>query len=95
MTRLDIEQAVARVTGESRRLIRRYGFSLLDAEPETSEEPLLVLDCPGCGAPLNASNSSTELIESVECPRCDAVFPFAVEEVYVADGSNVPLAACA
>jgi len=95
MTRSEIERAVSRITGETRQTVRRYGFSLLNEEPESSEDPLLVLDCPGCGTPLDAANASTGLLKFVECPRCDAVYPFAVEEIYVANGSTVALAGCA
>jgi hypothetical protein len=95
MTRSEIVRAVSRATGETRHTIRRYGFSLLEEEPASSDDPLLLLDCPGCGSPLDAANPSTGPLRFVECPCCDAVYPFAVEEIYVADGSTVALAACA
>jgi hypothetical protein len=95
MTRSEIERAVSRATGETRRTIRSYGFSLISEEPDSPDDPLLVLDCPGCGAPLDAVNASTGIFKFIECPRCDALYPFAVHEIYVTDGSNMALTACA
>jgi hypothetical protein len=95
MTRSEIERAVSRATGEDRRTIRSYGFSLLSEEPDASDNPLLVLDCPGCGKHLDATKTSTGVFKFVECSRCDAVYPFTTDELYVADGSNADLAACA
>lgn len=94
MTRSEVEQAVARATGESRHLIRRYGFSIVPEEPKPLTEVLLVLDCPGCGARLDVHDVSNPLGE-LECPRCDAVYPFEVDELYVADGPQRLLTACA
>jgi hypothetical protein len=94
MTRSQIEQAVARVTGESRHVIRRYGFSIVPEAPEPPTEVLLVVDCPGCGARLDVDDLSNPLAE-LECPRCDAVYPFMVDELYVADGLQRAFAACA
>jgi|HubBroStandDraft_6_1064221.scaffolds.fasta_scaffold445348_1 hypothetical protein len=94
MFRSEIERAVSRATGESRRTIRTYGFSLLSEEPESFDDPLLLLDCPGCGASLDAAKVSTGVLRFVECTRCDAVFPFTADEIYVADGSTTALAAC-
>src|SRR5580658_2205205 len=91
MIRSEIERAVSRATGESRRTIRAYGFSLLTEEPESFYDPLLVLDCPGCGVPLDAANFSTGVLKFVECPRCDAVYPFADDEIYVANGPKTAL----
>ena len=96
MTRSEIERAVSRATGETRRTIRSYGFSLLNEEAvEAPSDPLLVLDCPGCGAPLDAANASTGLLKFIECPRCDAVYPFTVDEIYVSEGRRGPLPVCA
>jgi hypothetical protein len=94
MIRSEIERAVSRATGESRRTIRAYGFNLISEERESFDDPLLVLDCPGCGAPLDAANVSTGVLKFVECPRCDAVYPFTADEIYVADGWQTVLAVC-
>jgi hypothetical protein len=80
----EVERAVARATGESRRLIRRYGFSLMPNEVEPSSDLAIALDCPGCGSGLNAGSASTALGE-IECSRCDAIYPYARDELYVAD----------
>jgi hypothetical protein len=94
MTNSEIEQAVARATGESRRVISSYGFSLLPNECEPETDVSLALDCPGCGARLDVVDVSEPLTE-LECGRCDAVYPFTVNELYVADCTPQPLAACA
>ena len=94
MTHSEIEKAVARATGETRHVIRRYGFSLVPEEPEPPIDPSLVLDCPGCGIRLQANDVSDPLGE-LECPRCDAVYPFAVDELYVGDAPEPEFAACA
>jgi hypothetical protein len=95
MTRSEIERAVSRVTGETRRTVRSYGFSLLAEEPEPpNDEPLLVLDCPGCGTRLGAKVDPCGVREFIECPRCDALYPIAVDDMYVAD-ADAALAVCA
>jgi hypothetical protein len=94
MNQSEVERAVARATGESRRLIRRYGFSLVLDEPEPCADLTLALDCPGCGATLNVDDLSN-LPSDLECARCDAVYSFAVDEIYVADRPHPALAGCA
>jgi uncharacterized C2H2 Zn-finger protein len=94
MTRSEVERAVCRATGESRHLVRSYGFSLIDPESGSIGDPSLMLDCPGCGAPLDACFASGPL-KFVECPRCDAVYPFSVDEIYVTENSKTALPACA
>jgi hypothetical protein len=91
MTPSEIERAVCRATGESRQLVHAYGFSLIDDEPQSVADPLLILDCPGCGASLDVSRASTGVLKFVECRRCDAVYPFAISEIYVAEGSKTPV----
>jgi hypothetical protein len=94
MTNSEIEQAVARATGESRHVISRYGFSLVPDQCEHETDVSLALDCPGCGARLDVADVSQPLTEH-ECGRCDAVYPFTVNELYVADRTTQPLAVCA
>jgi hypothetical protein len=94
MKQSEIERAVARATGESRRLIRRYGFSLVSEEAEPCLDPTLALDCPGCGAALNVDDVANDASE-LECARCDAVYTFAVDELYVADRPHSAFAGCA
>jgi hypothetical protein len=95
MTQSELERAVCRATGESRQTIRRYGFGLVEAHPELFADPSLALDCPGCGAPLDAVNVAIAPPEFIECPRCDALYPFTVDEIYVSDGFGAPLSVCA
>ena len=93
MTQCELERAVCRATGESRQTIRRYGFRLVEEQVESLADPSLVLDCPGCGAPLGAVNPSTT--HFIECARCDAVYPFTVDEIYVSEVAGALLPACA
>jgi hypothetical protein len=95
MTQSEVERAVCRATRESRETIRRYGFQLVAERSESLADPSLALDCPGCGARLNAVNRSMPAPQFIECPRCDAVYPFAVDEIYVSEGSGALLPACA
>jgi hypothetical protein len=85
MTNSEIERAVARATGESRRVISRYGFSLLSEEPDAAADVSLALDCPGCGARHDTVDVTQPSLE-LECSRCDAIYPIAIGELYVADG---------
>jgi hypothetical protein len=90
MNQSEVERAVARATGESRRFIKRFGFSLTPEEPHHRADPALAIDCPGCGTvfdPVEVVNLFSEL----ECPRCDAVYPVAAKELYVVESP----AACA
>jgi uncharacterized paraquat-inducible protein A len=91
MNQSEVEQAVARATGESRRFIKRYGFSIVAEEPEGSTDAGLAIDCPGCGTVFNLDGIENSLSE-LECPRCDAVYPVGTHELYVVDR---PLAATA
>ncbi len=95
MARGEVERAGCRATGESRRLVRSYGFNLVEEDSQLFGDPSLTLDCPGCGAPLDASNASTGILKFIECHRCDAVYPFALDESYVLEGSKTVLPACA
>jgi hypothetical protein len=93
MNQSEVERAVARATGESRRFIKRFGFSLLALEPEYGTNPALALDCPGCGAALDPDHVVARLSE-VECPRCDAVYPLSTDEIYVVDTARSAEPSC-
>jgi len=94
MTQNELDRAVARATGESRGTIRDFGFILAPAEPEPVAQPMLAVDCPGCGAPLALDRSQPSL-QLVECSRCDALFPYSDAEIYVTEAPEPELAACA
>jgi hypothetical protein len=94
MTQNELNRAVARATGESHGTIRDLGFTLVTEETEPATEPTLAVDCPGCGARLEV-HSCDPRRGQVECPRCDAVYPYSVQEIYVSDTPGTPLAACA
>jgi hypothetical protein len=94
MNQSEIERAVARATGESRRFIKHFGFSLIADEPGSCTDLALAIDCPGCGAALNPDDVLDRLSE-VECAHCDAVYLIAPEEVYVASQPRAAPAACA
>jgi hypothetical protein len=93
MTRSQVELAVARATGETRDTVRRYGFSLLPEAEEPLPDPHLAVDCPGCGASLNLPHGQALAAAFVECPRCDAVYPFGNNEIYVTDDKELSVAA--
>ncbi|HXY34307.1 MAG TPA: hypothetical protein VEI07_08775, partial [Planctomycetaceae bacterium] len=57
MNQSEVERAVARATGESRRFVKRFGFSLIPEEPNHCQ-PVLAIDCPGCGAVLNPDGAT-------------------------------------
>ena len=84
MIHSEVERAVARATGESRRFVRSYGFSLLSEDLDHSTQPALAIDCPGCGAVIYREDPISRCRE-VECPRCDAVYPVEDDEHYVAE----------
>ena len=94
MTQNELNRAVARATGESRGTIRGLGFTLVTQEAEPATEPTLAVDCPGCGARLEVHSCEPNRGE-VECPCCDAVYPYTDEEIYVSDTADSLLAACA
>lgn len=88
MIQSEIERAVALATGESRRFVRRHGFSLLSEELEHGTQPALAIDCPGCGTVIYPDDPISRARE-VECPRCDAVYPVDDGELYV--GEELPV----
>jgi hypothetical protein len=93
MTQNELNRAVARATGESHGTIRDLGFTLVTQETEPATEPTLAVDCPGCGARLDVHSSPNR--SHIECPRCDAVYPYSDEEMYVSETAESLLAACA
>jgi hypothetical protein len=93
MNQSDIERAVARATGESRRFIQRFGFSLLVEEPERRTDVAIAIDCPGCGAALDPYDVSFG--SELECARCDAIYPIASDELYVVEAAQLAKAFCA
>ena len=85
MTQGELTRAVAAATGESCRTIRSLGFSLAESDPdEPAAGPAgLYLDCPGCGRAVRLTRCGyDQLPPAAECPGCDAIYPYALEEVY-------------
>ena len=93
MTQNELNRAVARATGESLGTIRDLGFTLVTQETKPATEPTLAVDCPGCGARLDVHSSPSR--NHIECPRCDAVYPYSNDEIYVSDSPEPLLAVCA
>jgi len=81
MTDAQLTRAVATAIGETCRLIRRRGFSLLRELPP-DEDVELALDCPGCGAEVSLRrDDGAGLPELAECATCDAAYPYDLDEV--------------
>lgn len=96
MKNSNLERAIARATGESRRTIRHYGFSIVPDEPPKTDVAMhLILDCPGCGGAVTLSCDHALLPEFAECSRCDTAYPYTPQELYLAEAPDEELAACA
>ena len=93
MSRHRLHAQIARATGESLRMIRTQGFSLLTLAVPVDEPPArLCLACPGCGSDVPLSDGEGELPEWAECAQCDIAYPYRDEEVFLPDAE---LAECA
>ncbi len=85
MHQSELERAVARATGESRRRIKKHGFYLLKEPDRPPDDVSLALDCPGCGTVVNLTPPAVSALPSLaECLRCDAVYPYREHELYAA-----------
>ncbi len=90
MKQTEIDRAVARTTGESRRTIAGRGFSLDRPSPPTAASLEVGLDCPGCGHPVPLhSDTNTQPWNEAECERCDAVYDVAPGELTVIERAAV------
>ena len=76
MTQFALDHEVAAVTGEPVETIEQRGFSLLN-DDEPTDDTAVFMNCPGCGNQLHLTGN-----DDAECPRCDAVFPFDVNETF-------------
>ena len=88
MTQSQLNRAVATATSESVSTIKSIGFSLVEdpAEPEPADQQILVLDCPFYRATvLLSANGPEKLPEFAECERCDLVYDYSSDEVYVVE----------
>ena len=87
MTRAQLEDAVAEATGEPTRTVTGMGPSVVPDNPADHEpEPLyLVINCPHCHevalCPGQLADGSYPM---AECPGCDALFVFDIQDVSVA-----------
>jgi hypothetical protein len=85
MTQAQLEDQVARRTGESIVRIHFLGFSLMTQERDDlePEDVTLVLDCPFCNRPVPYPGPTDDGSETLaECDRCDVYFDFEPDEVY-------------
>jgi hypothetical protein len=92
-----IDRCVARITGESRRTISRYGFSLLEDEPAgEADDVSIAVECGGCGriVRLAAAQYHADEPEAV-CVGCDAIYPVTADELFAIDTPLGRLAPCA
>ena len=93
MLQSEIDRAVARATGESRRMIVWRGFSLDDPSPENADGVHLALDCPGCGRSILLQlQPFTQFPGEVECSGCDAVYHVRPDEMFVVEAPDAALA---
>lgn len=86
MTQTLLTRAVACRTGEDRALITQRGFSLAPAQPAPVPDVGLCVSCPGCtrSLPVTADDFGSDPDDEfwADCARCDAAFPFALDEVH-------------
>lgn len=89
-----IDRSVARITGESRQTISRYGFSLLEHEPACeSDEVAIAVECGGCGRIVRLAATQYHAVEpEAVCRRCDAIYPVTADELFAIDTPNDRLA---
>jgi hypothetical protein len=91
MTRTQLNNQIARITGEPIGSITALGFSLLRPSGESMEpeDIRLVLECPFCGRPVPYPGSAVADSEPMaECERCDVYFGFHPDEVYTISGDD-------
>ena len=91
MTQTELNRAVSTATSESVSTIKSIGFSLVEDPPEhePADQQILVLDCPFCGTTVLLSASGPEALpEFAECRRCDVVYDYSSDEVYVAEPTS-------
>jgi hypothetical protein len=84
MTINQLNNQVAKITGEPIDYITALGFSLLrpGGESMEPEDIRLVVGCPFCGRPVPYPGSAAAGSEPMaECERCDVYFGFLPQEV--------------
>jgi hypothetical protein len=94
VTQVQLDHAVAMVTGETVRAVRHLGFSILENSPDSLDldDLCIVLDCPFCGGViLYPGLPDGDAPALAACPACDIEFEFAPYEVYTADMAAVCL----
>ena len=90
MKQSEIDGAVARATGESRRTIAGRVFSLDRPFPRTPPSLDVGLDCPGCGHPVPLDRKAPSgLWSEAECGRCDAIYDVTPDELTVIERQSV------
>lgn len=81
MTQHELDCAVADATGEELSTIESMGFGVEPRHRFDDDEPVLVVNCPFCGAAAILANTPAELPEYAECSRCDTVFDYSDDEI--------------
>ncbi len=87
MTQAQLDHEVAGATGGPIRTVTCMGFSVVPDNPADHEpEPLyLVIDCPHCHEAAHYPGQLPDgSYRMAECPGCDALFGFDIQDVYVA-----------
>ena len=93
MTQAQLDDQVARRTGEPITTIHFMGFSLVNTERDDlePEDVNLVLDCPFCNRPVPYPGATADGCEMLaECDHCDVYFDFELDEIYTVDATRQP-----
>jgi hypothetical protein len=84
MTQAQLVHAVAVATGESPRTVARLGFSVAPDGPTDFGPLYLAVDCPHCRKPARFPGQLADgSCPLAECPGCDALFAFDLDDVRV------------
>lgn len=83
MRQSEIDRAVARATGESRRTVAAIGFSLWEPDEPVETQLHVALDCPACGRLVRLTPEQyADPEHDVECAGCDSAYLYQPEELF-------------
>lgn len=86
MRQAEIDKAVARATGESRRTVAAMGFGLWEPDAPVETQLHVVLNCPACGRLVRLTPEQYgDPDHDVECEGCDVAYPYQPEELFAVE----------